>query len=60
MLALDRPFPDTFDFDWNYLPLILILLFFSGFAELGWCGYTLDPMQQNFGALGSSLSIGIF
>ena len=41
-------------------PIVMVLAFFVAALgeELGWSGYVIDPMQERWGALGASHSIG--
>src|SRR5579884_1703249 len=58
MLLMGRPLPAA-NIPWLTIPILFVAFFLGGICEeLGWMGYSIDPMQDRWGALKASLILG--
>ena len=58
--VLGLPLPSEFHVSFISIPVLLCLFFLGAVAEeTGYMGYSVEPMQERFGALASGILIGI-
>jgi hypothetical protein len=54
------PLPDAIEIPLLMAPVLFVMYFIAAIGEeLGWTGYAIDPMQNQWGAFKASLILGI-
>jgi membrane protease YdiL (CAAX protease family) len=58
MRATDASMPDPAQLTFGVLPLVVVFLIGALGEELGWTGYAMEPLQQDWGIFTASLFLG--
>ncbi len=59
MLLLGRPIPNPY-IPWSTIPIFFVLFFFAALCEeVGWMGYSVDPMQERWSAFATGSILGL-